>query len=186
MISEILKNIAQLFTWFTVIAPWEQAIRVRMGKKTKLLSGGWCVTIPFIDKIYKQSVRRRLRQLRPQTLTTKDGYVVTCAGAIGFSVTDLNKLYDTLECPNDTIESEIGALISNYVGNATLKECSIVALEDFVKSKVNLSKYGLGGDEFYLLSFSVCKTYRLITGELASWNHDGGMTMSAEPRSGIH
>lgn len=178
MISEIIKTIAQLFTWFVVIAPWEQAIRVRMGKKTTLLSGGWCLTIPFVDRIYKQSVRRRLRQLRPQTLTTLDRHVVSCTGAIGFYVKDLNKMYDTLESPNDTIESEVCALVAEFIGSKTLKECIALELEAFVRKGMDLSKYGLSGDEFYLTSFATCKTYRFITGDLVSWNHDAGMNMS--------
>lgn len=180
MLTELLKYIGQLFSWFVVIAPWEQAIRVRLGKHTKLLSAGWYIKIPFADKIYKQSVRRRLRQIRPQTLTSLDRHVITCSGAVGYYVKDLEKLYDTLESPNDTIENEIAAIISQFVGGRNLKECSSKELELFVKERMDLSRYGLSGDEFYLTSFSTCKTYRFITGEMGSWHHDSGMSMAPE------
>lgn len=180
MLTELLKYISQLFSWFVVIAPWEQAIRVRLGKNTRLLTAGWYIKIPFIDKIYKQSIRRRLRQVRPQTLTSQDRHVITCAGAVGYYVKDLNKLYDTLESPNDTIENEIAALVAEFVGRNNLKDCSSQGLEKFVKERMDLSRYGLSGDEFYLTSFSTCKTYRFITGEMGSWHHDSGMSMEAD------
>ena len=48
---------------------------------------------------------------------------------------------------------------------------------------MDLSRYGLSGDEFYLTSFSTCKTYRFITGEMGSWHQDSGMSMAPEGES---
>src|SRR5690349_20949371 len=117
MWSAFIQQIVRVFTWFVVVAPWEQALRVRAGKHVRKLDGGIYLSIPFLDRIFKQSVRRRINVLHPQTLTTMDRHVVTCAGAIGYSVGDLEKLYDTLEQPNDTIENEVKAIISDFIGS---------------------------------------------------------------------
>lgn len=177
MLVEVFKTIANLFTWFFTVAPWEQAIRVRFGKWAVVLGPGFYLRIPFVDRVFKQSIRRRLNIIRSQTLTTKDGKVVTCAAAIGYAIKDLRMLYDTLESPMDTIECEIAGIVADFVGKRNSDECSIEALEEYVLKTMKLDKYGLDGQEFYIMSFASAKTYRLITGEMPSWNRDDHLTM---------
>lgn len=179
------QNLTRLFTWFVVVAPWEQALRVRMGKYVKKLNAGIFCRIPFVDRVFKQSIRRRMSILRPQTLTTMDRHVVTCAGAIGYSVGDLHKLYDTLECPNDTIENEVQAIISDFIGSHNLKDCGSLEIQKRVMEKLDLSRYGLEGQEFYMTSFATSKTFRFITGEMAQWSRDSQMNMEAAQSGNI-
>jgi len=179
----ILKYLAQAFTWFVVVAPWEQAIRVRLGKHVRKLDAGFYVRIPFVDRVFKQSTRRRLGLIRPQTLTTADGHIITCAGAVGYAIGDLVKLYDTLESPNDTIENEVAAIISRFIGSRTLKEATSPALEQFVQDTLELTKYGLIGQEFYTTSFATTKTYRFITGEMSAWQRDEQLNMREQSAS---
>lgn len=179
MLSTILQQLSRILTWWVIVAPWEQALRVRFGKKVAKLDAGIYFNIPFIDKIYKQSIRRRLNVLRAQTLTTLDRHVVTCCGAVGYSVSDLEKLYDTLEAPNDTIENEVGAIIARFIASHTLKECSSKEIEAEVMGLLDLSKYGLAGQEFYMTSFATSKTYRFITGEMYNWQRDNQLNMNS-------
>ena len=67
MIREILSIIGDLFTWIVIVAPWEQALRIRLGKRVKLCKAGCYLRIPFIDRIYRQSIRRRLSYFQTQT-----------------------------------------------------------------------------------------------------------------------
>lgn len=181
MILSFFKQLAPIFTWIVVVAPWEEALRVRLGKRVKKLSAGTYLKIPFIDRVFKQSVRRRLNLIRPQTLTTKDGKVVTCSASVGFSIGDLEKLYNTIEAPNDTIENEVAAIVSKFVGERNLAECSLAILQKYVMENIDLSKYGLVGQEFYITSFATTsRTYRLITGDLGSWQQDARMTMNGD------
>ena len=181
MISTLLQQLARALTWFFLVAPWEQAIRVRLGKHTKVLGAGVYVRIPFIDKVFKQSVRRRINAIRAQTLTTKDGKVITISGAVGYQIGDLGKLYDTLESANMTIENEVAGIIAEYIGERPLSECHSRKLEEFVAAKLDLAKYGLEGQEFYVQSFAASKTFRMITGEIGnSWHPDGMLCMTQE------
>lgn len=47
MIRELFAHIAEAFKFFFVIAPWEQALRIRGGKKVDLLGAGLYFRIPF-------------------------------------------------------------------------------------------------------------------------------------------
>lgn len=180
-----IQQLIRALTWFVVIAPWEQALRVRAGKHVKRLDKGIYVSVPFLDRIFKQTIRRRINVLAPQTLTTLDRHVVTCAGAIGYSVGDLEKLYETLEQPNDTIENEVKALIADFIGRNNLKDCGSIVIQEHVMSHLHLDQYGLTGQEFYMTSFSTSKTYRLITGEMSSWARDSQMNMAETKNSAM-
>jgi regulator of protease activity HflC (stomatin/prohibitin superfamily) len=181
MFSTLLQQLARSLTWFFTVAPWEQAIRVRMGKRVAVLGAGVYLRIPFVDTIYKQSIRRRINAIKAQTLTTKDGRVVTCSGAVGYRIGDLGKLYDTLENANMTIENEVAGIIASYVGSRDLADCNSRQLEDKVHAELNLSKYGLEGQEFYVQSFATSKTFRVITGEIGqSWQMDSALCLTQE------
>jgi hypothetical protein len=177
---EFFKKIAHGLALFFVVAPWEQAIRVRLGKRVHLLGAGFYLRVPFIDRVFKQSVRRRLINIRVQTLTTSDGRTISCTGALGFAIVDLRKLYDTLESATDTIENECCALIARFIGQRKIEECRAPELEQFVRTQLDLTRYGLHGDEFYLTSFCAARTLRLITGEIHSYNHDGILKMQPD------
>lgn len=181
MISTLIQQLARALTWFFTVAPWEQALLVRFGKQTKVLGAGIYLRIPFVDRIFKQSVRRRINTIKAQTLTTSDGKVVTCSGAVGYQIGDLGKLYNTLESANMTIENEVSGIIAAYIGSRSLSECRSRELEAFVANKLDLSKYGLEGQEFYVQSFATSKTYRLITGEIGqSWQADASLCLTTE------
>jgi len=178
MFESLINSLSGLFTWIVVVAPWEQGLRVRLGKHVTKLEAGVYVRLPFVDRVYRQSTRRRLNTLRPQTLTTKDEKIVTCSGSIGYEVVDLEKLYETIEAPNDTISSEVAGIVAEYIGSRDLKDCSSLELEEYVTERVDLTRYGLGGKEYYVLSFAATRTYRFITGDINDWGTDGQLEMN--------
>lgn len=165
MLREFLRQIGKLFTWIVLVAPWEQALRVRLGKHVHLLEAGIYLRIPFADRIYRQSIRRRLAVLQPQTLTTKDGKAVTITAAVGFAVDNLERLYRTLHAPEDTIAAEVEAMISQFVPTSAFEDCTPSDIEAHVSTQLDLKKYGLIGQEFYITGFAAVRTYRFITGE---------------------
>jgi hypothetical protein len=175
MIQEIIHQITRLLVWFVVVAPWEQALRIRFGHRVQLLGAGIYLVIPFVDRLYRQSVRRRLGVVAPQILTTKDGASVSIGSAIGYSIEDLKKLYETLHDADDTIDASVSALVAQFVSGHDKSECTPEAIEQFVSQELDLAQYGLGSQEFYVTNFSVAKTYRLVTGEIRGWMRGSGL-----------
>lgn len=180
MIREVMHQLGRLFTWLLIVAPWEQALRVRWGRHVRLLNGGTYIRIPFIDRVYRQSVRRRLSIIPPQTLTTKDGRAITVGAAIGYAIVDLRKLYDTLHDAADTIQSAVSARVASYVATHTFDECRPEQIEAHVRDGLTLGEYGLGSTEFYITNFAAVKTYRFITGEMRSWSNGQLCTTEAD------
>ena len=96
-IIDVLRSFWRLFIWWVVVQPWEQGIRVRLGKRRKRLSPGLSFRIPYVDVVYKQSVRLRYTTTTPQTVSSSDGVALTVSGQLGYLISDIDKLYDTLQ-----------------------------------------------------------------------------------------
>ena len=50
-VNQIIQFIKQLFSWWFIVTPWEQAVFVRLGKNIKVLHGGFYFKIPFIYEL---------------------------------------------------------------------------------------------------------------------------------------
>jgi|SRR6185503_8107971 len=165
MFSTLLDFIRQffdLFVWWTIIQPWEQGIRVRLGKGRTKLGPGMHWKIPYADLIYRQTTRRRYSGFGPATLTTRDGHTITLAGAVGYSIRDLDRLYDALQHPEDSLHAIISGKVAEYVTTHDLSDCTPELITAKVRPKLGLSKFGLRNEHFTLSTYARVKTYRLI------------------------
>lgn len=174
-LSLLLQNIGNLFTWFVVVAPWEQALRVRLGKHVRLLNEGCFLRIPFIDRVYRHTTRRRLFVIRPQVLTTTDEKTITISGAVGFRIENLRMLFDTLHDAIDTIEAEIAMSIADYVSDHSLEECRPRHIKKHVYETIDIKDYGLADQEFSLTNYAVVRTFRFIGGDIPSWSNGNAL-----------
>ena len=63
MLNSFMEGVRQflkaLQMWVT-IAPWEQGLRVRLGRRVKLLGAGVHLRLPVLDVLYIQTVRTRI------------------------------------------------------------------------------------------------------------------------------
>lgn len=179
-VRELLNQLLNLFRWWVIVVPWEQGVRVRLGKHVTVLRAGAHFRVPVLDKVYKQSVRRRFSITGVQTLTTSDGQALTISGELGYAISDILRLYDTLHHAEDSIESEVRALVADFVAGQTLSECRPAALMEAVNTALDLSKYGLTSSYWYVSTFAAVKTYRLLQGEPRDWARGGSLTMDTE------
>ena len=171
-----------MFTWLVVVTPWEQVVRVRAGRRVRVLGAGMYLRIPFVDRLYRQSTRRRLSIIPAQTVTTKDGKAITIGAAVGYSITDLLQLYESIHDAADTIECEVSAVASEYFATHTFAECTPTAVAQHMRSTLDLSRYGLGDTEFHITNFAAVRTLRVITGDIRSWSQ-GAMLNTSESDS---
>lgn len=171
-ISQLLIWVKGLFTWWVVIVPWEQGVRVFFGSRRKLLTPGVRVRLPIVHLIFKQSVRLRSSDLQLQTVTTSDGHAVAIAGAILYRITDVLKLYDTLHLAQDTIVDMAAGAIAEAVHSLARDECTPVAVVALVKARLDFSEYGIELVDVYLTDFAFVRTYRLIKDDKrTSWEN---------------
>lgn len=178
-LAELVSRFTGIFRWWVSVAPWEQAVRVRLGKHVRVLGAGVHLRIPAVDRVFRQSTRRRFSSVPTQTVTTRDEKTVTISGALGYAIADVGALYNTVHQAEDTIQTEAQAAVARYVHAHDLAECSPITLEHVVTEALDLGRYGISGVEFSVTDFAVVKTFRLIQGEPKSYSHEGAYLSTA-------
>ena len=161
-LSQILNYMTNLLTWWVVLAPWEQAIRVRLGKHVVLLNAGIHLRIPLIDKIYIQSIRLRLLSTHTQTLTTQDGKILTVGAALGYSVKDIVKLYQTIHFPEETLRNLVASRIAQCVAQHHSDHITPEFIGSEVSKGVDFCQWGLEAGVVQITDFAFMRAYRLI------------------------
>jgi len=167
--KEIIDYISKLFTWWVIVMPWEQGIRVRFGKHITLLDKGVYLKLPLLDSIYVQEKRLRTITLPIQTLTTKDGHTITVSSSVGYSIVNISKLFNTLYMPDMTIGNIAMGKMSDFICNNNLIDCIPETIENNITNAFTEADYGLKFERIKLTTFANVRTYRLINGEGQLW-----------------
>jgi len=161
-VKEFLEYIFNAFKIWIIVQPWEQCLRVRSGKKITKLSGGIYFRIPYLDSLYIQETRLRVVGLSIQTLTSKDFKTITLNSAVGYSITSIETLYNTLYHPESTIQNMAMSEISEFIYKNDLEDIKPLVIEKAVLEKLNAENYGIKFEYFKITNFAVVRTYRII------------------------
>lgn len=160
--KDTIEYLTKFFQWWIIVMPWEKAVRVRFGKNIKILSEGTHFRIPFFDAIYLQSTRMRVVQMPIQTISTKDNQTLTLTVCAGYSISNIETLYQKMAMPESTITNMVMGEISDYIFSRNLLDCKPEDLEKIVMARLNLDDYGISYDYVKVVGYAVVRTYRLI------------------------
>jgi regulator of protease activity HflC (stomatin/prohibitin superfamily) len=169
--KEVLDYLSKIFQWWVIVEPWEAGLRVRFGKRIKLLEGGIYFRIPFFDAVFIQETRMRMISINPQTVTSKDGKTITIFSSVGYSIRDIKKLYVTIAQPDSTIANTVLSAIADHVSSNEALKCFPADIESAVQNKLKSTDYGISFEHIKVTGYSVVRTYRLI--QDGSWVNDG-------------
>lgn len=120
--------------WFRV-EPWERAIRVRAWYKrniTNVAGPGLHWKIPMLDEVYMVNTRQRLGPTSTQTISTKDGKIVTLGITLGFSIVDPLQALSTYQHPENSVAVLVHNYAADYILSRELEEIIPSDLEDSV------------------------------------------------------
>lgn len=107
----------------------------------------------------------------PQTVTTKDGKTLMLVMAIGYTITDIEKVYRGIYHPEQSLSNMVQGAIAEFVSGSDLTECIPSHIEGKVKEAMDSAGYGLSFEYVKLTGFAMVKTYRLI--QDGHWLPDG-------------
>ena len=174
---------------YVMIQPWEQGLRVRLGRRMTVLKPGPHLKVPFIDEIYRQTVRMRTNTVHLQTLSTKDGASVMIGVAIGYAVADIQKLYDTLHHAEDTLSQLAGSAVARYVFSCERANLTAEGLQADVSAElaVEFEGFGLSHVNVRVTDFAVTRALRLVMDQRWVSRHTDGLSTvgeSDQPRDG--
>lgn len=173
------RLIRQFRLWFLVM-PWEQAVRIRLGKHKSVLEEGWHWRLPFIDRVYIQNTRLKGDTLAAQTMATIDGKTLTVGLMVLFSVGDILKVYETMDQPEDIIANLISGYAAEYVRERQSADVTPKGLEDAIMDRMDLSSSGLTNVQVRVADFAFVRTFRFIQGN--RYSHTQTVDMDRELR----
>jgi regulator of protease activity HflC (stomatin/prohibitin superfamily) len=179
-ILAFFRSVLTPFTWWFVVAPWEQAIRVRCGKKSKKYGAGLFFKIPFVDRVYVVSVRLRLISDAGQTVMTLDGKPVSVSVAVQFSVRDVEQMFESVFNPEATIITRVQAAIAAVVSQTKLVDLTYDKISKGAVVSLPLD-WGLADLDVRVTNFASVRTFRLMMHEYRTLSGlDGSMQRQDE------
>lgn len=161
-INDLFSYLSKIFQWWIIVLPWERGIRVRLGKRVKVLTEGTYLRFPIIDQVFVQTTRTRFLSMPIQTLTTKDGKTITINASVGYNIEDILKLYNSIYSPETTILSIAMGAISEYVASHDFADCLPDMIEQNTSKMLSGNQYGLGDVTFKITGYAVVRTFRFI------------------------
>ena len=161
-LSQILSSLAQPLKWWIVIAPWEGGLRIRLGKVAGELGPGIHFRIPFLDRLYVQSLQLRLISDNGQTMTTSDGKVVTVAMGIEYGIGNLLRVYEMLANPETVLMYRVQGIIADHVTAVTASVLSPQTIEQAVTDNITVDEWGMDRLRLHITSFAFVRCYRLL------------------------
>lgn len=170
-VQQFIEYIFNAIKIWVIIQPWEEGLRVRMGKHIKKLHKGIYFKLPYFDSVYVQETRLRVKNMPIQTITTKDGMTITLNSALGYTITNLERLYQTLYAPEATIQNIAMSTNAEIMRNLDASDIVPEEVEKQVLEKLNEKDYGMSFEYFKITSYAQARTYRLIQDH--AWNDEG-------------
>jgi len=179
-LNDIISQIVSMFQWWIVIAPWEQAIRVRRGKIIHPLGPGLHLRIPSLDRFFVQSTRLRYMNTPTQAVTTLDGKAITISGGTSYTIEDISLLYSKLSDAQDVIQVETMGRVAEFIATHYMAEVTPASVQDYVNANLDFNRYGLGTVQFLVTDFVAVKTYRIIQSNLKDWGTEQNLNTNIE------
>lgn len=155
--------IIKFFDWWYMVQPWEQALHIRAGKKVKLKEKGIYLKVPFIDTIFVQTTRMKIIDVPAQTVSTPDGKAITVISTIQYSISDMEKLYNTMSHPEMTLSSMVMREIADFTFKT--KEAEKVNAKNcqkYINRIIDAEQFGLKEVKINITTWANVPTYRLI------------------------
>lgn len=170
-VQQFFEYLFQSLKIWVIVQPWESGLIVRNGNKIRKVEKGIYFKIPYFDSVYVQETRLRVVSLPVQTLTSKDQKTITMNGAIGYIISDIEKLYKTLYHPETTISNITMSEVSDFIFTKAIDDITPGSIEEKVLEKLNADDFGITFEYFRITNFAIVRTFRLIQDQ--SWNHEG-------------
>ena len=164
MISQLIDFLKALGTdmlpW-VVVDQWQQAVVLRFGRYHRTVDPGFHWKIPFVECVVAQSVVTTTTVLKPQSVATKDGRIVTVEAVIRWSVSDVKTFtIDIWDGANVIVDSTQGA-IADVLRSTNMDDPDLARLI-IQKSRSALTKFGIKVEQVTLTTLAPVRVIRLI------------------------
>lgn len=163
LLSQFFDRLAALWP-FTIVAEWEQGIRLRNGRITATLDAGLHWYWPIIGEIITEEVTTRVVETEIQTNTSKDGKPVTSSYGVKYRIKDLSQVFRRVDEFEGTVlelvRSTVGRCVPKMMWNGSLQTELLPTVEAAVKRRMH--GWGIEIQEIAPITLTKAPAIRLL------------------------
>lgn len=168
MLDRLFDALVQCAEWFKVFAvvdAFERGVVLRWGRFHREVGPGPVLCIPFgVDHVLVDNVVTRTVDLKPQSLTTKDGKTLTVRAVVTASIRDVRKALLEVENMDHALIDSCTAAVADFVEGKTWDELRSGGRTDELTKACRpncLRRYGVEIERVQLGDFALCRVIRL-------------------------
>lgn len=157
-----LQSIVRSIRPWVTVNPWEQGVRVRLGKHVTLLGAGVHLKLPGLDTVAVLPTRVRVITVPMQSVMSKDDRPVSVGIAIQYQIEDVERVFRSVHNPESTLAYWVQGVIGEEVRLLNAQDVTPEALQAAVEARMNVSEMGLGSFRVFISDLVLVRTFRLI------------------------
>jgi len=162
-IIDLVKEFYYMLVPFCIVEEYNHAIVLRFGKFRRELEPGFHWKIPIGDNVLETRKTTTTWNVRPQTLTTKDGHNVVISAVIKYQVMDPKVFLLSVENAVDAIGDLTQGKLKELIVNRTWEECKRIK-DSEIKRKVEseAKDWGIKIHLVTITDLAITRSIRLI------------------------
>jgi regulator of protease activity HflC (stomatin/prohibitin superfamily) len=110
LLQWLLDNLRE-WKFIVFIRDYQRGVHFRKGLYLRTLDPGWWVRIPYVDDVEDVTVVDDVLDLPVQSITTKDGHMVSFSANIAYEIVDVHKMY----CRVQDFETSLSRAAMNHL-----------------------------------------------------------------------
>ena len=149
--------------WY--IEPDEGGVRITFGKYHKTLGPGWYIHWPLIHIFRTIEITPQVKDIRIQSVRTKDGQDMCVGSAVMYRISDAGKAVLKVQDYDSSLQALVLGIISEYINGKTLEECNdITAIRGTVLKgiKDDTQGWGLKIMRVYVTDLGITSNMRIL------------------------
>lgn len=160
-----LLQIWRELLFFKIIAPWEEGLRVRVGKYYRAFGPGPHFKLPFIDTFHVVNVRRQTVDLEDQTVETRDRIPVLVSLSLQYEIRNIQNVFVKVQDFDVSLLTEAMNVVAAWINTHLYEECTIdrIVTENFDPIRKIGFEWGCTVLRLSVNNFARHRVYRLVT-----------------------
>jgi len=114
---ELIQWIGEALVPFVIILPYQEAVRIRLGKFQATLAPGIHWRIPIADSVLHENVVARTTHITGLSTTTSDGKAIGFDAVVTYRISDIKKalleVEDVKDAVADTCAGQMGTTLAD-------------------------------------------------------------------------
>ena len=164
---DFIRQVIETARPWVMVPPWEQGVRVRLGKHITELAPGIHLVIPLVDVIHTLNVVPQVVNLPNQSVRSRDKKSVAVSGGIEYGIRNIKAAYCNVQDFDRSLQTLAMGIIADYVTAHDFAECTLEEIKAEVLKGIKDACRGWGLDVRRVFITDLCehKAIRLMTGD---------------------